>query len=509
MKKIFIVLLLYILCIQGVTAESGTFEDYYGAVTEFTTGSDPFYTPYVIGGIEFNEIDYFTDLQGIRLTYLDTGQYTLNHTGVSSITVPFVLTNETDNSTIGTGNIGYARTTGDKLIIYVYFDSWNIAGQGTGNKCCKLYYNHTQLGLLIRSWESTGDYFTDPYHLGLSYYLGGCGRAVAMVDVTDKYQITHAYEFIHYWESEDINEHFAFLNVTKVINDIQYNSSINISSPYHVYLDAVTAVNESVPVSKDYPPIHLQVIDSQGSIYNAYLFGGGNTTLTGKVVDRSNNHIINNVSITWYINDLVYDIETYNSPFTKTLPAIVNKAEIIKSGYTQENYTLNLNTQTNYLFKITQIGVYAENTSTIYGNVFDYATNNTIVNAHITIDNSSWSDDTYSNSYGYYEFVNLSIGKYNISTYAFDYNPDDRIFSITANNTAYLNDIYLSKTDALATPTPRATSGLGLPIYSEQDIWTLIIHYTIFILILVGILFIYRLYDKSNIRKIWSGNRRR
>lgn len=507
MRKIIFSLLLCCMLLQIVFAESGTFEYYAGMTEEFNTATDPFYTPYNLLGLKFNQIEYYTELQSITLRYLDTGQYLLNHSA-NSITVPFDANNETTNTTIGSGNIGYAKVSGGKLVIYVYFDSWNIEDAGTGSQCLRLFYNYTQLGLRVNRWDTTGDYFTNPEDLGITYYLGGCGRACAMEDVDDKYTVIHAYNFTHYWDTNAINSYTAFINVTKKINGIPHNSSVNISSPYTTYYDNIESSNISVLVVTTFPPIHLKVIDDINNIYHAYIFSGGNQTLTGKVIDRSNNHIINNVSISWYANNNLYDIHTYNSPFTQVLPTIVDKAQFIKSGYTQENYSIDLTTQTNYVFRLTQIGVYEDDTSTIYGNVFDYANNNTINNAHITIDNYTWSDDTYSNSYGYYEFTNLSIDLYNITTYAFEYHTDDTIFNVSSTNTAYMNDIYLSRVDALSTPSPKPTNSLGLPIYEEEDIWTWIFNNIVWVALLVLLLFLYVLYDRSNIRKLWSNKRR-
>jgi len=292
----------------------------------------------------------------------------------------------------------------------------------------------------------------------------------------------------------DSNELWFFLNVTK--NNL--NVTTLIEDGYNNILYEVTDTND---FNNTFFNQNMKIdLIYDGAIYNIY-----NTVnfeyLNAKILDRSNNHIINNVSISYYVDENMKDIETVDGIFTKQLSTDINKIQLGKSGYSIINYTIDLNSQNNYIFYLTDIALVYTDSCTIYGNIYNFATNDTIENVHLTLSNNSYSDSQYSNEYGAYVFYNLTNTTYNLSCYAYEYHPSEFNIIIPDLNTAVLNDVYLSSITAIITPTPHPTTSIGLPLYNEDDIWDWLHNYIWYIFLIILGLFIYSMYVKSGLQK--------
>lgn len=202
----------------------------------------------------------------------------------------------------------------------------------------------------------------------------------------EKYSNSYDYAVVNYNQSQIISS-----------DNIQYEIDINEN-----YYDLPTKFKIIVESYNKNSGESVIIGESNIFVYNPSDFY--DNIINGLILDTTTNAYISNVDI-YYNNSLTsyHDISTSYGKFKFYLPTDLYNIHIEKVGYHVTNFSQYIDNSETTKIYITPLD---ENIN-LYGNILDLNTNLPLSDVKITVSNTTFTQFTYSNNYGYYEFYNI------------------------------------------------------------------------------------------------------
>ena len=337
---------------------------------------------------------------------------------------------------IATATVGYNRVDNGYYINVLEIENWNISGLSGEDY---LFFNYFDFdGLEFKCYDPEhgfGDNAND-----ISIGLGG--KPAANITTANTKQT-----WWNTYQQFDIDLYpYKKLDITKVIDGDFYDSKWKIVDGTTTIFNesSLNHVNSSLYLYED--TTHIYCEDAYGETYSDVLTwekeapedDGIPNTLSGLVKNAKTGTLLDNVSIT-------LDTKTgYGGNYSTS--SIANGSYIIDHivddnykleanylGYEDYSYDLTITkNQTHNILMVKNITLDAGK-SGLYGVITNYYNSSAVPNVYLKIYNDSWSSVAYSNSDGYYEFLNFAPGTYTLSAKKNNYHPVEYNLTFSAD----------------------------------------------------------------------------
>ena len=416
-----------------------------------------------ISNITFAKIDYFSDINSVKIT-LPSGAYHLDGGAPSSANVVF-----TTDPHIGGGTLQYGLDEDDDtlyiMMSFTNFDRGNLTGYQ------KININYDEVAFYHANSISINNSDIPPYDHG-DYQVHFASKHATNPNYHNwghlvydaNYTVSFVEEFRnqYYWDSNTAGRYD--ISVVKVVDGVGYNSTWDISTPTSTYVNETTFNANDFSLFTTEAPIILEANDQYGNFYTDVLYGTGYASVSGYVKNAVTGTAIDNASVSYGSRSTTSDTSGYYSLSGLSVPAdyVVTAS---KSGYETLQATITLGYESSFSIDIPLIPEEPSHTGHgILGLVRTLPYYQPVENQDVLISNSTWNDTTTSNNDGYYIFDNLEIDTYWINVSRSGYSNNNQTVVVSSSG-----DVIVTIDNADATAGWDSDNTLTLDTVDKQE----------------------------------------
>jgi len=381
-------------------------------------------------------------------------------------------------SLVGTTNYVHVHKLGDYVYIIVDFESLDLTGYSGQHTLHIMDLKLDELKTYYAAYTGTPTGDTDMFLIYSADRAFGTYDGVNPGDTYYNYQIRHDfYTTIQLYQNSSTTYRLFF-------DRDNFESKINVSiyngTAYELYYQDETYTSNDTSIFvpsflvSEGDEFYVNCTNLFGDFYEAYLVpdippppdDGILNVLSGIVKDAKTNSIIpsnpiNLLSVTGYGG--AYNT-TSSGDGTYSISRIIDDIYTISANRTgYENYTFQKNITSDTLHNIYMVQniTLTANKSGVYGTVTNYYNATGVTDVWVQISNETWYQVTYTNTNGYYEFLNFAPGNYTIKATKNGYFPYEILLTFSEDELKYhpfefvSEDVPVSPT---VTPLPPTTN---------------------------------------------------